>query len=217
MYCFVFFSKIIFYCITVTDFIILTVAENEDYWKMVRLLQKRKLNFHTYELPCEDIRVVILGKKMETKDIYEDLIAQGFKVHAVHAMHTQLPLFLVNLPRTENKIFDVSKICGISGINVEKQQPRSAPGQCYRCQKYGHSQANCHLAVKCVRCGGGHRAAECKLPKAAKCANCGGPHVANYRGSPTTPKMGKSATLTEVASARKVATATKAARRETII
>ncbi|CAH2016649.1 unnamed protein product [Acanthoscelides obtectus] len=74
-------------------------------------------------------------------------------------------------------------------VKIEAQKKREGPGQCYRCQQFGHSQQNCSGAPKCVRCAGAHRASECKVPqeRAATCANCGGSHPANYGGCPRRP------------------------------
>ena len=60
--------------------------------------------------------------------------------------------------------------------------------QCYRCQKLGHTSANCGLPARCVKCSSAHVQSDC--PKAttkgkANCCNCGGNHPASFRGCPT--------------------------------
>ena len=59
--------------------------------------------------------------------------------------------------------------------------------QCYRCQKWGHTSANCGLPPRCVKCSSTHDQGDC--PKVTSesvvsCCNCGGNHSANFRGCP---------------------------------
>ncbi|GBP97270.1 hypothetical protein EVAR_49073_1 [Eumeta japonica] len=66
------------------------------------------------------------------------------------------PLWLVLavLPRTEeakNIFNNLNMVCGLSGIRVEAPQ-KGGPGQCHRCQLYGHAAANCHADPRCVKC-----------------------------------------------------------------
>nr|CAH7755837.1 unnamed protein product [Callosobruchus chinensis] len=42
-------------------------------------------------------------------------------------------------------------------VTVEALRRKTGPGQCYRCQQFGHSQLCCRGAVRCVRCAGAHR------------------------------------------------------------
>lgn len=62
--------------------------------------------------------------------------------------------------------------------------------QCFCCQAYGHSAANCGLPPKCVKCSGSHRSADCQklLETPPKCVNCGGQHTANYGQCPALQK-----------------------------
>lgn len=68
------------------------------------------------------------------------------------------------------------------------------PVQCFRCQKYGHISSACPtksdpLTVRCARCAGNHKTADCGCPAHTKCsdlrscthlkpqcANCSGAH-----------------------------------------
>nr|CAH7723735.1 unnamed protein product [Callosobruchus chinensis] len=84
-------------------------------------------------------------------------------------------------------------------VTVEALKKREVPGQCYRCQMFGHSQTNCTGAPRCVRCAGSHRAQECKVPDThkPKCANCAGEHPASYGGCPHRPKARRPGKHTE--------------------
>ncbi|GBP53945.1 hypothetical protein EVAR_96623_1 [Eumeta japonica] len=65
------------------------------------------------------------------------------------------------------------------------------PGQCHRCQLYGHAAAN-HAQPGCVKCLVPHWNKHCERKKEAggkpSCCNCGQEHTANYKGCPVAPK-----------------------------
>ncbi|GBP29527.1 Nucleic-acid-binding protein from transposon X-element [Eumeta japonica] len=105
-------------------------------------------------------------------------------------------LVLVVLPKTEEARLisaKLSKVCGLSGIRVEAPHKRGGPGQCHRCQRYGHASANCHVQPRCVKCLVPHWTSECPLTKESgkkpACVNCNQSHTANYRGCPKAPKI----------------------------
>ncbi|GBP67637.1 Nucleic-acid-binding protein from transposon X-element [Eumeta japonica] len=105
-------------------------------------------------------------------------------------------MVLAILPRTDDakKIFNSLRVvCGLSGIRVEAPFKKGGPGQCHRCQKYGHAAANCHADPRCVKCLVPHWTKECPLTRESEekpsCVNCGQQHTANYRGGPKAPKF----------------------------
>ena len=67
---------------------------------------------------------------------------------------------------------------------------KSEVNQCFRCQRFGHSAANCAMQPRCVKCNEQHATGECKLAKTEPkekvyCVNCGVfGHPASYRGCP---------------------------------
>ncbi|GBP84375.1 Probable RNA-directed DNA polymerase from transposon BS [Eumeta japonica] len=68
---------------------------------------------------------------------------------------TALGLVLVILSKTDGAtdIFkSLANVCGLFGIIVEAPYKRGIPGQCHRCQLYGHVVANCHAPPRCVKC-----------------------------------------------------------------
>jgi predicted Zn-ribbon and HTH transcriptional regulator len=103
-----------------------------------------------------------------------------------------MPLVLVEVPPSEKKIFDDLKAVLSLMVTVERPRKSVFPAQCHNCQRYHHSQRNCHAASRCVKCASEHLTASCTKEKEtpAKCANCSGDHVASYRGCPnfTGPK-----------------------------
>ncbi|XP_028038458.1 cyclin-dependent kinase inhibitor 1C-like [Bombyx mandarina] len=70
---------------------------------------------------------------------------------------------------------------------------RGTPGQCHRCQLYGHSTRNCN-AARCVKCLGDHATIDCSRvkeiatepPSCVLCRKQG--HTANYGGRPKAPR-----------------------------
>ncbi|KAA5635076.1 hypothetical protein F3G63_34160, partial [Pseudomonas aeruginosa] len=64
-------------------------------------------------------------------------------------------------PEAKKKISCLSTVCGLSGVSIEAPHKRGTPGQCYRCQLYGHSARNCHARPRCVKCLGDHATLDC--------------------------------------------------------
>ncbi|CAH1967486.1 unnamed protein product [Acanthoscelides obtectus] len=88
-------------------------------------------------------------------DIREDLVSQGIADAEVQQMKTRntkqpLPLFLVKTRMTE-KLQEVLRLAMLT-VSFEKKQRSTESSQCYRCQRYGHTQRNCRLAERCVKC-----------------------------------------------------------------
>ncbi|GBP04886.1 Nucleic-acid-binding protein from transposon X-element [Eumeta japonica] len=83
-------------------------------------------------------------------------------------------------------------VCGLSGILVEAPYKKRVPGQCHRCQMYGHAAANCYAQPRCVKCLVPHWTKDCERSKESggkpSCCNCGQDHTANYGGCPEAPK-----------------------------
>lgn len=192
---------------TVRDGIRIQPETSDDYRKLTRLLQDTDIEFHTYQLQEEkELKIVIRGLflKTETEEITEDLKEKGLNPSKVTQMTNKItkqpmPLFLITLPRTDKKIYELTNILGLS-IKIENLKATGQLSQCYRCQKYGHTQSFCTAAIKCVKCGQGHRSTDCPLIKekdTPTCANCGNNHVASYRGCPMAPKPNKPTEPTE--------------------
>ncbi|GBP03520.1 Nucleic-acid-binding protein from transposon X-element [Eumeta japonica] len=163
---------------------------------------KNGIPFHTYALKEERKgKVVIKGVpvEIETEDIKANLKRQEYLVQAVHRMHrsdgTALGLVLVILNKTDRAtdIFEnLANVCGLSGIIVEASYKRGIPGQCYRCQLYGHAATNCHAPPQCLKCLDPHWTKECARTRESggklACYNCGSDHTANYGGCSVAPK-----------------------------
>ncbi|GBP03449.1 Probable RNA-directed DNA polymerase from transposon BS [Eumeta japonica] len=180
----------------------ITLNSIDDFRKINKYLISNNIPFHTFALEEErKSKAVIKGvpTEIETDDIKQDLEQQGYSVHAVHRMHRRdgstLNMVLAILDKSE-KAKDIhknlSKICGLSGIWAEAPYRRGMPGQCHRCQLYGHAAANCYAQPRCVKCKVPHWTKECERTKEAgekpSCCDCGQSHTANYGGCPFAPK-----------------------------
>jgi hypothetical protein len=170
-----------------------------DFRNVTRYLESSKTPFHTYRLEDEKlIRVVLRGVPLgvDTNEVQEELVSLGFNPTQVIRLKsastkTELPLVLVSLPKeTKSRdIYELRKVCYIS-IRVEPFKKAKGPGQCHRCQGFGHAQARCFEKPRCVKCAGGHLTKDCRKDKKAapKCCNCSGEHPSSYRGCPSFPK-----------------------------
>ncbi|GBP51753.1 Nucleic-acid-binding protein from transposon X-element [Eumeta japonica] len=166
-----------------------------------KYLVEFKVQFHTYALEEErKLKAVIRGIPTDfpVDEIQADLCGQGFPVHSVHRLcrrdGSPLWLVLVVLPRTEeakNIFNNPNMVCGLSGIRVEAPHKKGGPGQCHRCQLYGHAAANCHADPRCVKCLVPHWTRECPRIRESgekpSCVNCLQQHTANYRGMSESP------------------------------
>ncbi|CAH1972752.1 unnamed protein product [Acanthoscelides obtectus] len=141
-----------------------------DYRQLVTLLDSMKRHFFTYQLKEDklDQRVIRgLTREMSTEDIREDLVSQGIADAEVQQTKTRntkqpLPLFLVKT-RMAEKLQEVQRLAMLT-VSFEKKKRSTEPSQCYRCQWYGHTQRNCRLAERCVKCGEDHNSTNCSLP-----------------------------------------------------
>ncbi|GBP27706.1 Nucleic-acid-binding protein from transposon X-element [Eumeta japonica] len=166
-------------------------------------LIENKVKFHTYALDEErELKLVIRGvpEDIDTDHIKSDLINQGFPLFAVYRITrrdgSSTGLILAVLPKIDEARSispNLSKVCGLSGIRVKAPHRRGVPSQCYRCQRYGHASANCHVQSRCVKYLVCHWTSECPRSKDSSdkptCVNCGLKHTANYGGCPKAPKV----------------------------
>ncbi|GBP58144.1 Nucleic-acid-binding protein from transposon X-element [Eumeta japonica] len=156
---------------TADDGIKIHCPDVETFRSLNKYLVDFKVQFHTYALEEErKLKAVIRGIPTDfpVDEIQADLCGQGFPVHSVHRLcrrdGSPLWLVLAVLPRTEeakNIFNNLNMVCGLSGIRVEAPHKKGGPGQCHRCQLYGHAAANCHADPRCVKCLVPHWTREC--------------------------------------------------------
>lgn len=172
-------------------------ATPDDHRGITATLDSMDIYYHTYML-AEDkpLKAVLRGIPVGIADteIEEDLRGQGFNIESARRMKKNgnpMPLVFINLKRQESSknIFQLAHCCALK-IQVEAPNKKKTIGQCYRCQKFHHTQRCCRAEIRCVKCAGEHRASECprKREEKATCVNCGGEHPASYRGCPRFPQ-----------------------------
>lgn len=177
----------------------------DDYRKITKFFDSNGHEYHTYELPDDKLLHIVLRNipiEINIEDIEEDLTIKGFHPEAIHRMKNKnknpMPLILVKLPKNEKNIFEITEINGLLTV-VETLKNKTGSGQCFRCQRFGHSAKFCHHPHRCVKCGQNHDSTTCNLPKdsLATCANCGKQHPASYKGCEAFPKQNKKSTITK--------------------
>jgi hypothetical protein len=182
---------------TCIDGIRVNTVTVDDFRALTRLLEERKVPYHSFALPEQKtLRAVLRTVPCEIAidDVRADLEEQGLAPIKVTRMTSSrskkpLPLVLVEVPKDKGAIFELKAVCHLS-VTVERPHKKGAPSQCHRCQRFHHSQRHCHALPKCVKCGESHDTHSCEKTNddAAKCANCGGAHTASYRGCPRFPR-----------------------------
>lgn len=175
----------------------LQAQTKEDYDKFVAYCTQQKIEFAT-ELPKKERPIKFVIRKLPadtlSSDIKNDLIELGFPAIEVTQMSGRdkttrekilYPLFLATFSRN----MDVKALHGLQyllsyKISIETYKPTDIV-QCFKCQRFWHSQHTCWAKPRCLKCAQYHLTKNCTKKTRidpAKCANCGGGHPANYRG-----------------------------------
>ncbi|GFU00277.1 uncharacterized protein TNCV_4258461 [Trichonephila clavipes] len=190
-----------------------------DYFKLFpnNVNQSRSLTqflesdkqYQFYIIPLienKPLKVVIKGLPRVTlpEEITIDLEELGFTVTSCTQLISkrtklELPFFLVTLPRNEFNatIRELTHLHYLK-ISVEGYSIRGVT-QCYKCNNFYHTAANCFMQPRCIKCGKDHMTKDCEITNKVEnpyCINChvyG--HTACYTKCPRFPKP-KSGPLT---------------------
>lgn len=167
-----------------------------DYSKMMKYLDKNKIQYHSFRTAEEkDLHVVLRGvlEVWDENKIKTDLEDLGFTPSKVvcwfNKQGKRMPLALVILPKTQKNIFDLDFL-NYMRIRVEAQRSQRQTTQCHRCQLFGHTQFKCTASMKCFRCAQEHFSSDCPVKgqkEALSCANCNANHPANSKECPKNP------------------------------
>jgi predicted Zn-ribbon and HTH transcriptional regulator len=129
-----------------------------------RCLDAEKVEFHTYTFDEDKIIRAVLRPvptDIDPEEVKQDLEAQGYHPVKVSRMvrtrgKKAMPLILVEVPPSKKKIFvDLKAVLSLM-VTVEGPRKSVFPAQCHNCQRYQHSQRNCHAASRCVKCASDH-------------------------------------------------------------
>lgn len=192
-------TKIKFYQPTCSkNFTKITCASNNDHKSLIKYFDKKQLPYHTYGNPSKrKIKVVIKGLLQDTplNKVKDELKSQGIPIIRVHKMKTKNEedpnMLVLGVVPYDEKGLTLLGLKKLLGRDVTVVPPKPKISQCYRCQKWGHTERYCHGEVKCVKCAGDHLYKKCPRSKETtdppKCANCGSGHTANYKKCPQAP------------------------------
>ncbi|KAG5865254.1 hypothetical protein JTB14_038017 [Gonioctena quinquepunctata] len=128
--------------------------------------------------------------------IEKELKDKGFNPRVVARFKNRngqnMPIILVIVPGSQDQIKNITQICDIK-VKFEFRRKKRRIGQCYNCQRFGHSAYNCKADPVCRHCAGSHESRAHNKDDVGpnKCGNCVGPHKANYRGCPDFPAKEK--------------------------
>ncbi|GFY31944.1 nucleic-acid-binding protein from transposon X-element [Trichonephila clavipes] len=186
----------------------LSLNSHEDQRDLVNFMDDDK-NYQFYVLPPKEkkpIKIVIKGLPGCTKpeEIIIDLEHQGYSdcsCNQLISKRTKLPLpfFLITLPRnTENlTIFDIKHV-GHMQVKIEGYSVKGTT-QCFNCNDFFHTAANCHMSPRCLKCGKEHLTKNCEIKERQNnpyCINCETyGHTACYTKCPKFPKPKKGSPL----------------------
>ena len=162
------------------------------YRKLVSSLRNGGAEFHTYQLPEDKNRRIVIKNLHHTTPISEiknDLEKHGYIATNITNVYSRfkkpLPMFFIDITKAtfNEKIYEIESIYYTKIVVEEPRKKRIIP-QCIRCQQYGHTKSYCNHSPRCVKCGQGHESVSCLKTRETKatCANCLGDHPANYRG-----------------------------------
>lgn len=170
------------------------VKSSEKYSVIVKELQQRNTNFHTYK-PKEErnFRVVLknIHPTVNTEDLKNEIASHGHEVTNIfnikkRGTNEPMPLFFIEIkPQTNNKdIYEIKTLLNCV-IKFEPPHKKRETPQCAKCQRYGHTKAYCYHPARCVKCIGNHLTVNCQRKERSKdveCVLCNGNHPANYKG-----------------------------------
>lgn len=134
---------------------------------------------------------VLVELKKEGSTTLNILKVKKFSTKKSTQQNKILPFFLVTISNTSSP----RELMSIKRVNYQvvywENLQKSDITQCFRCQRYGHTSANCRLNFRCVKCGQGHEPGNCTLlPQnnerdklfCVQCQTFG--HPASYKGCP---------------------------------
>ncbi|KAG5883877.1 hypothetical protein JTB14_007766 [Gonioctena quinquepunctata] len=163
--------------------------------KCTGILDQQKVQYHTFNTPQNrEIRAIFKGvaEDIEPVTIAKELQDKGFDPRIVARFKNRngqnMPIILVIVPGSQAKIKELNQICDME-VRFEHQKRKKRIGQCYNCQRLGHSAYNCKAEPVCRHCAGKHesRAHDKDDVGPNECGNCESPHESNYRGCPDFP------------------------------
>lgn len=106
-----------------------------------------------------------------------------------------LLIYLLKCGQEEKEIWTINHILRLR-VYLKGHGGSTGLGQCFQCQKYGHSRRNCCAEKKFVKYKDNNivNEGQKKRETPTACANCSGPHVGLYAGCIKIPNYRKPVT-----------------------
>ncbi|GFT48825.1 putative RNA-directed DNA polymerase from transposon X-element [Trichonephila clavipes] len=158
--------------------------DHEERRSLIQFL-KTDIDFEFYVIDVKKVKPIKAGIKglpnsSKTDDITSDLADVGFKIESCTQLTSKrtkkpLPFFLIILPRNahNSKIFDLTHLSYLR-VRVEGYLVRGIT-QCFNCNNFYHTAANCHMQPRCLKCGKNHATRNCLIKERQEnpfCINC---------------------------------------------
>lgn len=195
----------------ITNFIVNQTNNNEttihtysiaDYQAAKKCLQEAQIAFFTYTPQTQRKKLFVLkgiNNEYNADEVKAELISKqisDLQIEKVDKLifNKETPdrfHFLVQIS-SESKAQNLTAIKNLAYQSIKWEPYRkNKVFQCYKCQRVGHSSANCNLGYRCVKCTESHEPGKCSRNEASAsptgkpvCVNCKESHPANYRGCP---------------------------------
>lgn len=166
-------------------------SDIEDFRNYRSFCDEENIAYYSFRDPTvKPLSVVIkdIPTSYSEEAIEAELLRLKYPVTKVSRLYNKerKPIHICAVELTNNsearKIFALNKFL-YSVIRVE-QRFNARIVMCKKCQRYGHSQANCGFPPRCVKCVGNHHYKDCGKTRDSlpQCVNCNEYHAANYRG-----------------------------------
>jgi hypothetical protein len=124
-----------------------------------------------------------IGMYTTAEEIVEDMEINGY----INPEAIRLTKGKEKVPSAHFKItFKLDNVPEHVYIGYQRYEVRpyvNRPFQCYQCQAFGHSAADCRREQKCLICAGPHNYKDCNTENGTKkCSNCGENHTSTFSG-----------------------------------
>ncbi|GBO21601.1 hypothetical protein AVEN_86656-1 [Araneus ventricosus] len=173
--------------VLVNEYIKVYSKTAEDHRDMQKFCREEKIEFYVIRLLSErPFKIVMKGLHRDTdiEEMKSELAIalpeiEILKVGQLKNVRTKSPMdiFIIELKKNghENKIFELTHSMF---LKIKIQNYRKPPGatQCWNCNMFNHSSANCGFQTRCLKCGEDHRTNQCPITtpqENPKCINCG--------------------------------------------
>ncbi|KAI5706794.1 hypothetical protein M8J75_011374 [Diaphorina citri] len=176
----------------IKDFFKVDIETINSFRTVIKSLDNREVQYHTYRLPIDKTLDVVLKHiptSIEDQEIVDELELLGYKVFKIMRIRNKdkspIPVVSIYLYKNHDKnkdIFDLTRLFNCVVAVEPKRKIYDIP-QCYNCQRYGHTKNYCKLKIRCMKCAGNHPSKDCNQSnEVVKCINCGESHQSNFKG-----------------------------------